>query len=496
MPIVCALVSHYKVEIARLARAELRERPVLVADRLERGHIIDCDAAAYGLGARIGMTLLQASAAAREAALVVDDPARNRAMWEALLDALDAASPLVEDAGEGTAFLEMRGIEGTPERRRAAVREALASPLPFRIAVAPNKFTARVAALAGRDAVSEGDERAFVAPFPLEILAFDPATLQRLTLLGIHTLGELAALPHGPFVRRFGAESARLHACARGYDETPLVPRPRALRIDRTLYGEGTAEREEQLLFALRTLVARVSDDLAYAGMRCGFVRLSLECDDGETLELPAVLAQATAQATTIFDLLRTRLEGVTLRAPVNGLRLGAERLEAGGSALSLFAGTDPDPETVAIAIARIEAALGPQSACRAELQAGNRYETRFRYAPFAPAAPDPPARAAGSALDRPDCAGESPPVRTQLPVCTLGLRLIEPRPIVVRLARGRPAFVGTQAVLDITGPWRVHERWWAEPLERDEYDALLADGSLVRIACERGAWVVRGLYD
>jgi protein ImuB len=482
MPILCALVPHYKVEIARFARPELSERPVLVADRLERGHVVDCDAGAQALGARIGMTLLQASAAAREAALVVDDPARNRATWEALLDALDAASPLVEDAGEGTAFLEMRGIEGAPERWRATVREALASPLPFSLAVAPNKFTARVAALAGRSVVREGEERAFVAPFPLDILAFDPATLQRLTLLGIRTLGELAALPHGPFVRRFGPESARLHACARGRDDAPLVPRPRALRIDRSLYGEGTAEREEQLLFALRTLVARVSDDLAYAGMRCGCLRLALECDDGETLEIPAVLAQATAQAATLFELLRTRLEGVTLRAPVSGLRLGAERLEPGGSALSLFAGTDPDPEVVAIALARIEATLGPQAACRAELAEGNRYEARFRYAPFAP--------------DRDAHAGESAPARATLPVCTLGLRLLEPRPLEVRLAHGRPAYVGAQAVLDIVGPWRVSESWWGEPLERDEYDALLADGSLVRIACERGAWLLRGLYD
>jgi hypothetical protein len=34
--------------------------------------------------------------------------------WAALLDALDAVSPLVEDTRPGLAFLEMRGIDGTP----------------------------------------------------------------------------------------------------------------------------------------------------------------------------------------------------------------------------------------------------------------------------------------------------------------------------------------------------------------------------------------------
>src|SRR5271165_3674151 len=151
MPIVCAVIPAFKVEIARLSAAELRERPAIVVDRLERGHALDLDGAAFELGARRGMTLLQASACAREAALAVDDPARNALVWERVLDALDAASPLVEDAGEGTAFLEMRGIAGTPERWLASVREALAADelvaaLPFRLALAENAFVARAAA--------------------------------------------------------------------------------------------------------------------------------------------------------------------------------------------------------------------------------------------------------------------------------------------------------------------------------------------------------------
>ena len=61
------------------------------------------------------MTLLQAHACAREAVTVLTNPSMNAALWQGVLDALDAASPLVEDVEEGTAFLEMRGIEGTPE---------------------------------------------------------------------------------------------------------------------------------------------------------------------------------------------------------------------------------------------------------------------------------------------------------------------------------------------------------------------------------------------
>jgi protein ImuB len=498
VPIVCALVPSYKAAVARVYEPRLRERPLIVADRHERGRAIDLDDEAFALGARTGMTLVQASACAREAALVVDDPARDRALWERALDALDAASPLVEDAAEGVAYLEMRGIEGSPRRRLAAVRDALRGEaelraLPFRFAFAANKFVARAAARVRDGAiVAAGEERAFVAPLPLHALELAPEVVERLHLLGVRTLGALAALPHGPFVRRFGPEGALWHAHAGGSDGAPLVPRPRALVIERTLYGEGTAEREDQLLFALRALVARVAEDLAYAGQRCAALRLTLECEDGAILELPLRLAQPSAQAATIFALLRARLEGQLLGSPVSGLKLGTEQLEEGGAELSLFAGSDPDPETVALVLARLNATLGPQSALRARVAAGNRCEARAVFEPFTV---EGIARRPAAACSAPP----EPPGATG----TLAYRLLAPRRIDVRLAGGRPASVGSRAVRDVAGPWRVDEAWWGEaldsglrPIASDAYDALLDDGTLCRIVHERGAWYLCGVYD
>jgi nucleotidyltransferase/DNA polymerase involved in DNA repair len=475
----------------------LHERPLIVADRLERGHAIALDAAAYSLGARPGMTLVQAAACAREAAIVVDEPARDRILWERALDALDAASPLIEDAAEGTAFLEMRGITGSEARLLDSVREAFASDaelarLPLHVALAPSKFVARTAALARNGhVVHAGDERAFVAPLPLEVLELDRPTLERLALFGVANLRTLAALPHGPFVRRFGPQAACWHALAGGVDETPLVPRTRRVTIERSTYGEGSAECEDQLLFALRTLVARVAEDVAYAGKRCGILRLELECEDGERVALTTTLAQPSAQPTTLFDLLRARLEGVVLHSPVTGLRLGAERLESGGSELSLFANRDPDPEIVGIALARLEAALGPHAAVRASIIPGNRYEARVAYEPFNAARV---ARSTRAALTVRETAAQT---------ATLAYRIVAPRAIDVRLKNGRPAFVGAHAVLEVAGPWRVDESWWAEaldtgghPLQSDAYDVLLDDGALCRIVCERERWYVCGSYD
>ena len=492
MPIVCVWIPAFRLAVARLTQTADLDTPVIVADKLERGRVVDCSLPAAALGVRLGMTLVQAQAVANEARTVVDDRERDAAIWHDVLEALDAATPLVEDAGWGRAFLEMHGIEGSAEGWIGAVRNALAGfDLPLRTGLGPNPFVAYAAAVLGDGTICERDPAAFLASFPLEQLECGDGICDRLRLLGVRTLGELAALPHGPFVRRFGPEAAQWHEWAHGVDRRRLQPRARALRIDRKSYGEGEATSEEAVLFALRALINRVVDDLGAAGKRAGRLVLTLECENGDLRDLTTRVALPTAVPGTLFNLLRARLEGVVLDAPVVGLRLVAELLEDGGVPLALFAASDPDPDALGIVLARLDAALGDGGAQRSRAVTGPRVERRFTFEPFTleplitrtwsttPAAPLPQ-------------------------TATLQYRLITPRPIVVRVMGGAPRFVGTpaQTVLDAAGPWRVEEGWWAgatgagERLARDEYDVLLDDGSLVRIAHEGSTWNIRGVYD
>ncbi len=503
MPVVCVWIPAFRLAVAGLTLRVDLDAPVILADRVERGRVVDCTLTASALGVRPGMTLVQAQAVATEARTVFADPAAGARVWSHVLDALDGASPLVEDAGLGRAFLEMQGVAGDPRGWLAAARGVLAqaggevAALPVRVGFGRNRFVAYAATWRGDGSACESDPAAFLAPLPLELLAPEDGVRERLRLLGVTTLGELAALPHGPFVRRFGAEAARWHDLARGCDDRPLQPRTRALRVGRTLYGEGEASSEEQVLFALRTLVGWVVDDLCAAGRRAGRLVLQLECEDGSTRELATRVAQPTAVPATLFELLRARLEGVTLEAPVVGLRLAAEELAGGGVTLSLFAASDPDPDALGVVLARLDAVLGEGKAQRARVVDGSRIERRFALEPFAVEA----------------LATKGPPAELPAPnaSATLQLRIVEPRTVAVRVLDGAPRFVGTppQQVVELAGPWRVEEGWWAPstgegaPLVRDEYDVCLDDGALLRIAREgpatisgAAAWSVRGVYD
>lgn len=471
--LLCLHVPSFKLEVARRDRPDVPAgEPVLLADKPDRGRVLELDARAHALGARAGQTILQARAAAGGTHVLVHDAARSRAVWDDMLDALDSVSPLIDDAGEGTSYLEMRGIDGDLQTWIARTHRAVSGfDLPVRVAAGPNKFIARAKTYAGNGEIGA---------LPLEILELDPHTIERLHLLGVRTLEELARLPHGPFVRRFGKAAAVWHDRARGVDPTPFRPRAHELQIEAAVYGEGSAAAEEQVYFALRVLADRVCSDLARAGKGATLVRVRFECENGDVREVDTGFAQATADARTMLDVMRAKLEGSTFDAPICGLRLQALRFEESGGAATLFGQNEPDPQVLAVALARLQAATGTE-ARRARVLPAPRLEARFKYDAFTPAAVSPP-RGSVVAL-RP---------RAAVPQ----LRLLAVREIDVRMRGNAPAHVDRRAVVDCAGPWRVDDGWFESPIARDEYDVLLDDGMLCRIYRQGEHWYLRGAYD
>src|SRR5665213_3449032 len=93
MPIICVWIPAFRLAVARLTHGHDYGCPstepvlsvaeglgvtngfdglVIVADKLERGRVVDCSLPAAALGVRPGMTLVQAQAMANEARTVVD----------------------------------------------------------------------------------------------------------------------------------------------------------------------------------------------------------------------------------------------------------------------------------------------------------------------------------------------------------------------------------------------------------------------------------------
>ncbi|MFN2449700.1 MAG: hypothetical protein ABR508_07900, partial [Candidatus Baltobacteraceae bacterium] len=60
MQVLCVHVPSFGLALARREHPEIpAQEPAVLADKPDRGRVIELDAAAYALGARVGHTVLQ-----------------------------------------------------------------------------------------------------------------------------------------------------------------------------------------------------------------------------------------------------------------------------------------------------------------------------------------------------------------------------------------------------------------------------------------------------
>src|SRR2546425_3156580 len=99
----------------------------------------------------------------------------------------------------------------------------------FRVGWGKGKFVAWVAATrakrGGAFIVPRGEEGVFLAPQPVAVLPLDSDAHRRLRLLGLRTLGRLAALPEEAIVSQFGRAGRRWWRLAAGATADPVVGR-------------------------------------------------------------------------------------------------------------------------------------------------------------------------------------------------------------------------------------------------------------------------------
>ncbi|MGP8058907.1 MAG: hypothetical protein ACLP9C_04655 [Acidimicrobiales bacterium] len=139
----------------------------------------------------------------------------------AVLAAAEAFCPWVEPASLGVCTLPARGparlFGGEPavvDKLAAAVAQVLGSTEAVRVGVADGLFAALLAARA--DVVVEpGGTADFLAPWSAAVLR-RPDLAVTLGRLGVHTLGQFAALGGREVSARFGSDAAACHRVARG----------------------------------------------------------------------------------------------------------------------------------------------------------------------------------------------------------------------------------------------------------------------------------------
>ena len=194
------------------------------------------------------------------------------------------------------------------------------------------------------------EEAAFLAPLPLGLLPADGVMQERLRVLGLATMGQLAALDGSAVVARFGQISARLHDLVRGLDQRPLRPRRPLEHLSAEVELEPPADELEPLRFVLHHLCGTLCEQLAARGAGAARATLTLTLDQPRsttsprsetgqpTVEYRQALPEPSAAAELTERLLMARLEAAPPSAPVERLALELDgTAPEAGQQLTLF---------------------------------------------------------------------------------------------------------------------------------------------------------------
>jgi DNA polymerase-4 len=300
----------------------LRGQPVAVAGRSRRAVVMGASYEARTYGVHSAMPLHEALALCPQLVVVPPDHSRYReASRQVHAIFRRYTSPeRIEAVALDEAFLDVtaRTRHGTsaPEEVARRIKYAIHTEvgLTASVGVATSKLVAKVAGASrkpdGLVLVPPATEANFLAPLPIGVIpGLGPKTEERLRLMGVRSVGDLANHETQRLIQALGPGGAMLQRLADGRDRAPVD----GSRPAKTLSAETTFEEDvtdvDRLEEALRELVDRVADRLRVDGVRARTVYVKLKLPDFRQVSRQVSRTSPTDDPDTIFRAARTALE-------------------------------------------------------------------------------------------------------------------------------------------------------------------------------------------
>jgi DNA polymerase IV len=360
-------------------RPELRGRPVIVggSDPTQRGVVSAASYEARRFGVHSAMPLRTALRLCPQGVFLPVSGRKYQAVSREVMAILRRFTPLVQPISIDEAFLDVTGSralfgdgEAIARRIKATIHDEVG--LTASVGVATTKLVAKIASDLrkpdGLVVVPPGEEASFLAPLPISRLwGVGEKTAAALREFGVVTIGDLAALPPEPLVRRFGRHGASLVERAQGIDPDPVATGEAAKTIGHEhTFDVDTADREviERTLLGMADGVA---GRLRSAGLHAATVHLKLRDSSFTTitrqvgLEAPSDLTEPIYQAA--LALLRKELHGQRIRLVGVTVSNFRDREQ-----LAMFGAEDPRRHQAAEALDRIRRKYGQRAVTRARL--------------------------------------------------------------------------------------------------------------------------------
>lgn len=311
-------------------RPELKGKPVIIGGRPDqRGVVSTCSYEARRFGVHSAMPLVEAYRRCPQGIFLPGSISKYQEASRQVHEIFRSFTPLVESISIDEAFLDLTGCERlfgqADEIARKAKRKIVEQVgITASAGIAPNKFLAKIAS-----ELRKPDGLVWIKPdeikrvlHPLAIgrlWGVGPKTADKLTELGIRTIGELAGYHQGLLTKALGkAQAEHLQRLANGIDERLVVLGEEAKSMGHEhTFSVDVADLDEVEAVLLH-LAEKVGRRLRQDGVSGRTVALKLRYHDFTTLTRHATLKEATNLDKEIYqaakELLRKAYNGQLVR--------------------------------------------------------------------------------------------------------------------------------------------------------------------------------------
>ena len=327
MKIACVLVTHLPLKAELRRRPELLGRPVVITESYGSKQVV-LDSSPEARGVVAGMSLQEAVSRRKDIVLLQADEPYYHSVFTGMVTSLEERSPLVEKAELGCTYVGLDGLEamyGGEARLVASLLQAAPHQFNPRIGVAMGKFPAYVAAVTsggGRATKVPGEVAGFLKEFSVDLLPLSWQNKARLHHFGLHTLGQLAALPVGSVQAQLRAEGRRAWELAKGIDTSPLVPCRREEVVTEFLTFPSPTITQHAILTAIAILLGRA---FARPEIRGRYIRTAT-IESHIIRHSPWVkrfsFKEAVGSKEKALFALKSRLDAITLPGPLEDMKL------------------------------------------------------------------------------------------------------------------------------------------------------------------------------
>jgi nucleotidyltransferase/DNA polymerase involved in DNA repair len=347
--IASVYIPYFAAHIVRCLNPLLATLPFVVSEPSqapERVYAVSPEAAEAGI--KPEMSLRQAKTLCPQVQLVPYQADQIQNFYNALLAALGSFTALIETDQLGVVASLYLDLGRTRVNKPVALVRELGQTVRERTGLAPalglakGKFPAHVAATSVKpnraSIVSPGQEAVFLAPRAITLLPLDPELAYRFHLLGLRTLGQLAALPTGAVLTQFGVQGRWFHQLAKGYDDRPVKPhRPPFVEQITRQFDDAVSNR--LILDAhCQDMAAELADRLGANRQVGRELRLTLHLENEAAWTKLRLLRQATANAQRLGESLKLLLGQARISCGVVGITVRLSELsQVSGHQLDLF---------------------------------------------------------------------------------------------------------------------------------------------------------------